>query len=95
VTSNLVRVAVNLLASTDKKLDGSEVDLNKKLIKGHTLDFVKGSNTPVFKGVCKRNGAVIFNPAREETGHWSNIYWSPHSMLKMRISLLKLPYITS
>jgi Na+-transporting NADH:ubiquinone oxidoreductase subunit NqrA len=91
----LVRVAVILLASNDRKLDCSEVDLNKKLIKGHILDFVKGSNTPVFKGVFKRNGTVIFNPAYKETGHWSNIYWSPHSMLRMLISLLKLPYITS
>jgi hypothetical protein len=49
VTSNPVRVAIILLASTDRKLDGSEVDLNKKLIKGHSLDFVKGSNAPVLK----------------------------------------------
>lgn len=39
------------MASTDRKLDGSEVDLIKKLIKGHNLDFVKGSNSPVFKGI--------------------------------------------
>lgn len=51
VTSNLVRVAIILLASTDRKLDGSEVELIKKLIKGHILDFVKGSNAQVFKGV--------------------------------------------
>jgi len=51
VASNVVRVAIILLASTDRKVDDSEVDLIKRLIKGHTLDFVKGSNVPVFKGV--------------------------------------------
>jgi hypothetical protein len=37
VTSNLVRVAIILLASTDRKLEGSEVDLIKKLINGQGL----------------------------------------------------------
>jgi hypothetical protein len=47
-------VAIILLASTDRELDVSEVDLIKKLIKGHILDFVNGSNTPVFKGIFER-----------------------------------------
>jgi hypothetical protein len=47
VTSNLVRVAIILLASTDRKLDGSEVDMIKKLIKEYSLDL----NASVFKGV--------------------------------------------
>jgi hypothetical protein len=65
VTSNLVRVAIILLGCTDRKLDGCEVDLIKKLIKGHILDFVKGSNAPVFKGFFERNSAVFFNPAHD------------------------------
>lgn len=61
-------MAIILLASTDRRLDGSEVDLVKKLIKECILDVVKGSNAPVFKGVFE-SGAVIFNPAHEETSH--------------------------
>ena len=94
MTSNLVRVAIILLVCTDRKLDSSEMDLIKKLIKGHILDFVKGSDKSVFKGVFERNGAVIFNPAHEENDHRSNIYWLPHGMLRLRVSLLRLPYIT-
>ena len=65
--SDIIRVAIVLMAYPDRKFTDKEVILLKRLVKGRILDLVKGTKAPIFQGTSDRDSAVIFNCTDVET----------------------------
>jgi hypothetical protein len=61
VTAGLVKVALVLLAYSNRQLDCKEVPLVKKLITGCIFDHFKGTRAPLFQRNSERDRAIIFN----------------------------------
>ncbi|KYN04947.1 hypothetical protein ALC62_04172 [Cyphomyrmex costatus] len=53
-----------------KKLDASEVEEIRRLVRRHILELPENGLAPTFTGIWERDGAVIFNCANQQTVDW-------------------------